>query len=205
MATSPLTIQPGTFGEPTPAEWAGMTPEQRAWYWQMKTQQYRADHPEELWDTPTPPTPEEKQFDDPRTNQWFPMPASNTGPVPAAAPGEVIPGVPSIGPDAVTPALANGGRQGLGRVLPWLGDKAKSLVTNPSNAMDLAGVITALVGARNGGNGQASADAQRLNAITEQRMRRVDPLHQAITQLAWGRLPVNSRQGIAPPTYKPLP
>jgi hypothetical protein len=80
----------------------------------------------------------------------------------------------------------------------------KGIFTNPSNLMDLGAVIAALAGGARGGNNQANADAQRLNQITEQRMRRVDPLHQAVTQLAWGRLPMNARQGIAAPTYQPL-
>jgi hypothetical protein len=80
----------------------------------------------------------------------------------------------------------------------------KGLVDSPGDIASLGGMIAALAGGARGGNGQASEDAQRLNQITEQRMKRVDPLHQAVTQLAWGRLPTNARQGIAPPTYSPL-
>lgn len=78
----------------------------------------------------------------------------------------------------------------------------KGFLTDPNMLTSLAGVIAALSGGR--GGGANSANAERLNALTEQRMRRVDPLHQAITQLAWNRLPTSARQGIAPPTYSPL-
>lgn len=78
----------------------------------------------------------------------------------------------------------------------------RGLLTDPNTYAGLAGVIAALSGG--GGNGQASEEARRLNQITEQRMRRVDPLHQAVTQLAWNRLPMNARSGITPPTYNPL-
>lgn len=89
-----------------------------------------------------------------------------------------------------------------GGILP----KIKNALTDPEKLVGLAGIITALIGGTKGGGGGTSSEStERLNAITEQRMKRVDPLHQAITQLAWGRLPVNSRQNIAPPTYKPLP
>ena len=119
----------------------------------------------------------------------------------------------AIASQGVTAGLAGG----LGSVLPaaaggaaaaaadgFLG-KLKSQFTDPSNMVDLAGIITALVGASRGGGGQTSPEAQRMQQMTEARMRRVDPLHQAITQLAWGRLPTNARSGIAPPTNSPLP
>lgn len=126
----------------------------------------------------------------------------------AAAPlaGAFLPAM--FGAGATGGAAGTGAATGAGTgaaAAGGLGGALKGLVTNPSNLMDLAGVITALAGASRGGNGQASAEAQRLNQITEERMRRVDPLHQAITQLAWGRLPMNARQGIPAPTYSPLP
>lgn len=104
----------------------------------------------------------------------------------------------------------------LGSSLPWTGSAAgagsgaasqgiggalSDFATDPSNIAALAATVGGM--ASNGSNAQ-SEEARRLNQITEQRMRRVDPLHQAITQLAWNRLPINSRQGITPPEYKPL-
>jgi hypothetical protein len=66
-----------------------------------------------------------------------------------------------------------------------------------------AGTIAAALAARGDGTNaatRASEDqARRMQALTEARMRRVDPLHEAITQLAFSRLPVSSRQGLALP------
>lgn len=115
----------------------------------------------------------------------------------SAALGSMLPTLAGAGTAAATGAAGSAAKGFMGGL--------KDTFTDPSNLSGLAGVIASLAGGMGGGNGQASADAQRLNQITEQRMRRVDPLHQAVTQLAWGRLPVNARQGIAPPTYQPLP
>lgn len=83
-----------------------------------------------------------------------------------------------------------------------VGGRLRELFTDPDNLAGLAGVIAGLA---SGNGGQAeSEEARRMNAITEQRMRRVDPLHQAVTQLAWGRLPINARNGIAAPQIRPL-
>ncbi len=139
---------------------------------------------------------------------------------PAAASGSAsaapsVNGVTTAMPGAIT---SQGASAGLGGVLPAAGaggagattaaaggvmGQLKDLFTSPSSAMDLAGMVTALLGASRGG-GQADPSAQRLTQMTEDKMRRVDPLHQAVTQLAWGRLPTSARQGIAPPEYKPL-
>lgn len=93
-----------------------------------------------------------------------------------------------------------------GGMLPAAGkgimEGIKKLIENPEKAVGLAGVIAGLT--TGNGSSDAQQGAERLNQITEQRMRRVDPLHQAVTQLAWGRLPMNARDGIAPPTYQAL-
>lgn len=115
----------------------------------------------------------------------------------AAAPGTAVPAATGAGTAAASAAAGAAATGGIGEVL-------KRYLLNPSNATDLAGVVTALIGATRGGGGQSSAEAQRLNQITEQRMQRVDPLHQAVTQLAWNRLPISARQGITAPTYQPL-
>lgn len=66
-----------------------------------------------------------------------------------------------------------------------------------SNIGPLAGLITSLSGAGAGGGGGSNQDQlARLQAITEARMRRVDPLHQMVTQLAASRLPINVQRPI---------
>lgn len=60
----------------------------------------------------------------------------------------------------------------------------------------LAPIIAAL--ATKGNNGSAGIDTaalQRQQQISETQMRRADPLHQAVTQLAYQRMPVSARQG----------
>lgn len=113
----------------------------------------------------------------------------------AAAPGSAVPA--ATGGASAAGAAGAAGAGGIGGFL-------KGMVDSPGDIAGLAGVIAALAGGMRGGGGQNSAEAQRLNQITEQRMRRVDPLHQAVTQLAWGRLPINARQNITAPTYEPL-
>ena len=114
-----------------------------------------------------------------------------------APPGSTLPGAD----DAPSLESILGARPGGNGIAGELRD----LFTNPSNMVDLVGIITALAAASRGSNGQQSAESQRMQQMTEARMRRVDPLHQAVTQLAWGRLPTNARSGIAPPTNSPLP
>lgn len=109
------------------------------------------------------------------------------------------------GSQGVSQSVRPGGMLPNGRGTPGaasLADSAKDFFTNPKDLAGLAGVIMALAG---GSGGSANSEgAERLNRLTEQRMRRVDPLHQAVTQLAWGRLPISARQGVTPPAYQPL-
>lgn len=87
-----------------------------------------------------------------------------------------------------------------------LGGSLTDFFTDPSNIAGLGALVAGLAGGRGGGSDPSATDeARRIQAITEARMRRVDPLQQAVTQLAWGRLPTSARQGIAPPTFTPLP
>lgn len=69
----------------------------------------------------------------------------------------------------------------------------KSLAT-PENGAALAALIAGLSGSR--GSNQPSAETQRIQAMTEARMRRADPLHEVAVNLAYGRMPVNYRQGV---------
>jgi hypothetical protein len=116
-------------------------------------------------------------------------------------------GLGMLGLNGAGSAIANGAASGGGGVL----GKLKSLFTNPEGLAGLGGIIGALAsgGAGGGaGSGTGGADLEelkRINQITEARMRRVDPLHQAVTQLAWGRLPTNSRSGVTAPVPSPLP
>lgn len=76
---------------------------------------------------------------------------------------------------------------------------ATSAITHAltNNIAPLAGMLTSLAGS-GGGGGSAANNAQlsRLQAITEARMRRVDPLHQMVTQLAASRLPISVQRPI---------
>ena len=81
---------------------------------------------------------------------------------------------------------------------------------------NLAALIPALMAGRGGGNTfgspeadadflrKAYADAQHTQGLKEARFRRVDPLHEAVTQLAFSRMPTKSVEGIALPRV-PLP
>jgi hypothetical protein len=75
-----------------------------------------------------------------------------------------------------------------------LSNVIKSL-TSTSNIPSLIGLGTSLLGGM-GGNGSQSGELDRIKQITEARMRRVDPLHQAITSLAMSRLPTNMQRPV---------
>jgi hypothetical protein len=71
----------------------------------------------------------------------------------------------------------------------FLGDLA-----SPEGAATLAALIAGL---KSQSSGQQNAEeVQRIQAITEARMRRADPLHQVAVNLAFGRMPTNYRQGV---------
>lgn len=95
--------------------------------------------------------------------------------------------------DAIRRAAANGG-------VPTTPSRSLlDSITSPGGITSLASLIPLLM-ANHGTSAaeQAQMDqANKLAAITEARMRRVDPLHQAVTQLAFSRLPDTSRNGIA--------
>jgi hypothetical protein len=103
------------------------------------------------------------------------------------------------------PSMAAGG--GVGTVAPTvtaasaaapsLLDRIKGSLTSPDGLASLAGIITSLAAGGAGGGGGASDE--QMNALLEQAVRRTertDPLHQAVTQLAFSRLPVSARNGI---------
>lgn len=70
----------------------------------------------------------------------------------------------------------------------------KEFLSDEENLGSLGAVIAGLVANRDSG---ATEEQRRIQRMTEAQMRRADPLHQVAVQLAFGRTPVNYRQGIA--------
>ena len=76
-------------------------------------------------------------------------------------------------------------------------DAIRKSLTDPRTYAALAPLVASLA-TSGGGNSAAggSDELRRIQAITEARMRRVDPLHQVATQLAFQRAPIAAKQGI---------
>lgn len=109
----------------------------------------------------------------------------------AAAAGSEAPALGNV--NGTLDALASGGA----------GASALSKLLSGKGLASLAPIVAAL--AARGGNGASGIDTSALarqQQITETQMRRADPLHQAVTQLAYSRLPVSARQGT---TFNVLP
>lgn len=77
----------------------------------------------------------------------------------------------------------------------------KDKLVSPSGAASLLGLITTLANRPNG-NGSGGDDVlgqfpqiQELLSMGTERAKRTDPLHQAVTQLAMSRLPMNVQKG----------
>jgi|SoiMethySBSTD1v2_1073268.scaffolds.fasta_scaffold111614_3 hypothetical protein len=117
----------------------------------------------------------------------------------------------SIAGSAGIPAgVSAGTAAALGGVVPnvvdqatrGLGGRLLDNLLSPEGLLTAGSIAASLAG---GGDGTSDAtraseeQARRMQAITEARMRRVDPLHEAVTQLAFSRLPVSSRQGLTLP------
>lgn len=134
--------------------------------------------------------------------------------IPTSLAMNAVPGIGSTIGGGVAGAMSGAGALGggLGSLMPGaatgaaasqgLGSRILESLMSPGG-LATAGTIAAALANRGDGQNdrtRASEDqARRLQAITEARMRRVDPLHEAVTQLAFGRLPVSSRQGIGLP------
>lgn len=134
----------------------------------------------------------------------------------AAAPTTTPANVPGNGPMPTTtvpkmPWTLPGYKAPGGGIGSWLGKVGGGIVDNLFSKQGigaLASMIPALMAMKSGGNNDATnrsmdlaenayADAQRINAMKEARFRRVDPLHEAVTQLAFNRLPTtNATNGI---------
>jgi hypothetical protein len=112
------------------------------------------------------------------------------------------------------PGIATGSGAALGGIVPAAAGAAGSSVGRrlldqllSPEGLTTAGTIAATLATRGDWTSDATRDAtraseeqaRRMQALTEARMRRVDPLHEAITQLAFSRLPVSSRQGFSLP------
>ncbi len=80
-------------------------------------------------------------------------------------------------------------------------EKLRSSLTSANGVASLASLIPALMAATGGGGGNGSGagsdELARIQAITEARMRRADPLHQVAVQLAFNRAPISARNGIS--------
>lgn len=110
---------------------------------------------------------------------------------------------PSIRDEVMGVDNALGGSNPLGQFAasaagnaPSLLDKFRQYLTDPKNLVNLASIVPALA-AMSKSNGGGSAQEQALLDEALKRTQRVDPLHQAVTQLAFSRLPDSARQGIS--------
>ena len=117
------------------------------------------------------------------------IPSSQIPAVAAAAP--IIPGAAPVG------GLTVYGATGGGAAALSVADQLKKALTSPSGVANLAGLVASLAaGSRSGGGsgedvmGQ-SPQLQELMQMGTERVKRTDPLHQAVTQLAMSRLPTN--------------
>lgn len=126
----------------------------------------------------------------------------------------VAPGIPAVagtGGGLTAPATA-----ALGGVAPTAAaaggggalKKVADILGNPATQVALAATLPLALGMGPGGGGNNNAaipaELQRYLGLSEARIRRADPLHQAAVQMAWEGLPTYGRQGITP-TKVPLP
>jgi hypothetical protein len=94
---------------------------------------------------------------------------------------------------------AGAGAGGAGAAASGLGGTLAGLFKNPQTYAGLAGLISALASRPGGGGGGGGAldpfatnpQLQEMLGMSADRARRTDPLHQAVTQLAMNRLPIN--------------
>lgn len=136
----------------------------------------------------------------------------NTTPVPYSAVALEPPSAAAAGGagggglGALTPATHGGaGATQAATGTTSIVDRIKQSLTDPRTYATLAPLLTSLATTGSGGGGSAGSDElRRIQGITEARMRRVDPLHQVATQLAFQRAPIAAKQGIAL-TNVPLP
>lgn len=110
-------------------------------------------------------------------------------------PPNVVPPPPGTVPVG---GVTAGGAAGAGGSIA---NTIRNLFTTPGGIAQLGGILTALMGsgAFSGGGGGSQEIPQEMRdamAMTNARFRRTDPLHEAVTQLAFQRMPTYSRDGI---------
>lgn len=115
---------------------------------------------------------------------WSEAMAGYAGPTAASAP------LGSLGAGSAAGAGAAFGSAGTS-----IASRFKDWVTDPKNMIGLATMIPALVAQNKAGSMTAQEQALLDEAL--KRTQRTDPLHQAVTQLAFSRLPDSARQGIS--------
>lgn len=117
---------------------------------------------------------------------------------PGAATGAAFDAAPAWGSGGYANAAALGATPAGGAAATGGGGIASVIkaLTSTSNIPSLIGLGTSLLGGMRGGSGSQNGELDRIKQITEARMRRVDPLHQAITSLAMSRLPTNMQRPV---------
>lgn len=132
------------------------------------------------------------------------FPTASNGGGAAGGGGGGAPRPPGGAPPTNTPPPGSG----TGTSTPTGGGNFMDWFKDPGNIAGLGALIASLMGGRDQGMDPAQSaqldQLRRIQAITEAKMRRVDPLHQAVAGLAFSRLPVSARQGITY-TNTPLP
>lgn len=131
--------------------------------------------------------------------------ASAAGPVGgipiAYAPGAAAPNAGALGTSvaglsplgSLAPTVANAAGNVGGNALA---SSIKDKLLSPQGLAGLGASIAGLVAANRGGNTETDAATNALLQEALKRSQRVDPLHQAVTQLAFSRLPDSARNGI---------
>jgi len=133
-------------------------------------------------------------------------PASNAAAAPASGllPTSVPAGLKAAAQTTVGPSVTS--LAPVGSVLPPAATTATNAAAGgwrgaANQALDNAGPLTALIGALAGGGGGGaqggeSDEVRRIQRITEARMRRADPLHQMMVQLAASRMPTSVQRPV---------
>lgn len=128
--------------------------------------------------------------------------AGSAGGATTMIPGTGIPTVAGTGAGVTAPITA-GAAAGKTLATTAAGtsaiDKLRQSLTSANGIASLASLIPMLAAAGGGGGSKnaGSDELARIQAITEARMRRADPLHQVAVQLAYNRAPISARNGIS--------
>lgn len=131
------------------------------------------------------------------------LPAAGGGSAAAAPAAAAAPGQLSM--DAAMASAAGTGAVPVGGLTAAAGaagslsiaDQLKKALTSPGGVANLTGLIASLAAGSGSGGGEnanllnQSPQLQELMQMGTERVKRTDPLHQSITQLAMSRLPTN--------------